>query len=67
MSPSFQLATGLKPSFESAVPLEGPVRIAIYRFWLRVDDIERDHREHKLAALLDTEVTKSLSLTLRFA
>ena len=29
---SFQLATGLKPSFESAVPLEGPVRIAIYSF-----------------------------------
>jgi uncharacterized membrane protein len=29
---SFQLATGLKPSFKSAVPLEGPVRIAIYCF-----------------------------------
>ena len=29
---SFQLATGLKPSFESAVPLEGPVRIAIFCF-----------------------------------
>src|SRR5262249_42066705 len=29
---SFQLATGLKPSFKSAVPLEGPVRIAIYSF-----------------------------------
>lgn len=29
---SFQLATGLKPSFKSAVPLEGPVRIAIYYF-----------------------------------
>jgi uncharacterized membrane protein len=29
---SFQLATGLTPSFKSAVPLEGPVRIAIYCF-----------------------------------
>ena len=29
---SFQLATGLRPSFKSAVPLEGPVRIAIYCF-----------------------------------
>jgi uncharacterized membrane protein len=29
---SFQLATGLEPSFKSAVPLEGPVRIAIYSF-----------------------------------
>ena len=29
---SFQLATGLQPSFESAVPLEGPVRVAIYSF-----------------------------------
>jgi uncharacterized membrane protein len=29
---SFQLATGLRPSFKSAVPLEGPVRIAIYSF-----------------------------------
>ena len=29
---SFQLATGLAPSFKSAVPLEGPVRIAIYSF-----------------------------------
>jgi len=29
---SFQLATGLNPSFKSAVPLEGPVRIAIYSF-----------------------------------
>jgi hypothetical protein len=33
---SFQLATGLKPLFESAVPLEGPVRIAIYCFTLFV-------------------------------
>lgn len=29
---SFQLATGLKPSFKSATPLEGPVRVAIYSF-----------------------------------
>lgn len=29
---SFELATGLQPSFKSAVPLEGPVRIAIYVF-----------------------------------
>ncbi|MGA7445713.1 MAG: hypothetical protein WBW83_02705 [Terriglobales bacterium] len=29
---SFQLATGLAPSFKSATPLEGPVRIAIYCF-----------------------------------
>jgi uncharacterized membrane protein len=29
---SFQLATGLEPSFKSAVPFEGPVRIAIYSF-----------------------------------
>jgi hypothetical protein len=29
---SFQLATGLQPSFKSAVPLEGPVRVAIYSF-----------------------------------
>ena len=29
---SFQLATGLEPSFKSAVPLEGPVRVAIYSF-----------------------------------
>jgi hypothetical protein len=33
---SFQLATGLTPSFKSAVPLEGPVRIAIYSFTLLV-------------------------------
>jgi len=33
---SFQLATGLTPSFKSAVPLEGPVRIAIYCFTLFV-------------------------------
>ena len=29
---SFQLATGLEPSFKSAVPFEGPVRVAIYTF-----------------------------------
>ena len=29
---SFQLATGLKPSFKSATPFEGPVRVAIYSF-----------------------------------
>ena len=29
---SFQLATGLAPSFKSATPLEGPVRVAIYSF-----------------------------------
>lgn len=29
---SFQLATGLQPSFKSAVPFEGPVRVAIYSF-----------------------------------
>jgi len=29
---SFQLAAGLRPSFKSAVPLEGPVRVAIYSF-----------------------------------
>ena len=29
---SFQLVTGLEPSFKSAVPLEGPVRVAIYSF-----------------------------------
>jgi hypothetical protein len=29
---SFQLATGLEPAFKSAVPLEGPVRVAIYSF-----------------------------------
>lgn len=33
---SFQLLLGLKPSFKSAVPLEGPVRIAIYVFTLFV-------------------------------
>lgn len=33
---SFQLATGLKPVFKSATPLEGPVRIAIYSFTLIV-------------------------------
>jgi uncharacterized membrane protein len=29
---SFQLAFGLEPSFKSAVPLEGPVRVAIFTF-----------------------------------
>ena len=29
---SFQLATGSQPSFKSATPLEGPVRIALYSF-----------------------------------
>lgn len=29
---SFQLATGLQPSFKSATPFEGPVRVAIYSF-----------------------------------
>ncbi|MGB9233800.1 MAG: DUF2306 domain-containing protein [Terriglobales bacterium] len=29
---SFQLATGVAPSFKSATPLEGPVRVAIYCF-----------------------------------
>src|SRR5262249_48353274 len=29
---SFQLATGLEPFFKRAVPLEGPVRVAIYSF-----------------------------------
>lgn len=29
---SFELATGLKLSFKSTVPLEGPVRIALYTF-----------------------------------
>ena len=29
---SFQLATGLEPSFKSATPIEGPVRVAIYSF-----------------------------------
>ena len=29
---SFQLATGSQPSFKSATPLEGPVRVAIYSF-----------------------------------
>ena len=29
---SFQLVTGSEPSFKSAVPLEGPVRVAIYSF-----------------------------------
>jgi hypothetical protein len=29
---SFQLATGLEPSFKSAVPIEGPVRVALYSF-----------------------------------
>jgi hypothetical protein len=29
---SFQLATGLQPSFKSATPFEGPVRVAIYTF-----------------------------------
>jgi hypothetical protein len=33
---SFELATGLQPSFKSAVPLEGPVRVAIYIFTLLV-------------------------------
>lgn len=33
---SFQLLLGLKPSFKSAVPLQGPVRIAIYVFTLFV-------------------------------
>ena len=29
---SFQLATGLEPSFKSATPFEGPVRVAVYSF-----------------------------------
>jgi hypothetical protein len=29
---SFQVATGLEPSFKSAVSIEGPVRIALYSF-----------------------------------
>lgn len=29
---SFQLAAGFEPSFKSAVPYEGPVRIAVYTF-----------------------------------
>jgi hypothetical protein len=29
---SFQVATGLEPSFRSAVPIEGPVRVALYSF-----------------------------------
>ena len=29
---SFQLAAGLEPSFKSATPYEGPVRVAIYSF-----------------------------------
>ena len=29
---SFQVATGMEPSFKSAVPIEGPVRIALYTF-----------------------------------
>ena len=29
---SFQLATGLEPSFKSAVPIDGPVRVALYSF-----------------------------------
>jgi hypothetical protein len=29
---SFQLATGLEPAFKSAVPIKGPVRIALYSF-----------------------------------
>lgn len=33
---SFQLAAGLEPSFRSATPLEGPVRVAIYSFTLLV-------------------------------
>jgi uncharacterized membrane protein len=33
---SAQLALGLPPSFKSSVPLEGPVRIAIYSFTLLV-------------------------------
>jgi hypothetical protein len=33
---SFELAAGLEPSFKSAVPLEGPVRIAIYVFTFMV-------------------------------
>jgi len=28
----FQLTTGLEPSFKSAVPIEGPVRVALYSF-----------------------------------
>ena len=31
---SFQLATGLEPSFKSATPFEGPVRVALYTFTL---------------------------------
>ena len=33
---SFELLSGLEPSFKSAVPLEGPVRIAIYVFTFMV-------------------------------
>jgi len=33
---SFELVSGLEPSFKSAVPLEGPVRIAIYVFTFMV-------------------------------
>jgi len=29
---SLQIATGLEPSFKSAVPIEGPVRVALYTF-----------------------------------
>ena len=31
---SFQVAANLEPSFKSAVPIEGPVRVAIYTFTL---------------------------------
>ena len=31
---SFQVAVGLGPSFRSAVPIEGPVRVALYTFTL---------------------------------
>src|SRR5215813_14068422 len=33
---TFQVATGLEPSFRSAVPIEGPVRVALYSFTFSV-------------------------------
>jgi len=50
---SFQLATGSEPSFKSAVPLEGPVRIAIYTFTLLV----------AMAAIGDVRLIRSGGIT----
>lgn len=50
---SFQLATGSEPSFKSATPLEGPVRVAIYSFTFLV----------AMAAIGDARLVKTGGVT----